>query len=221
MDLSPYLQSMHPMPEPAGPIRTCLFDMGNVLLYFSHERMCRQISELCGRTANDVRRLLFDTGLQLDFERGRLSESEFHRRFEAAAEVEIDLAALRCAGSDIFELNEPLPAILDALKRRGIRLVLLSNTSVAHFDWVREKFDVMDRFDAFVVSYEVGAAKPEPAIYEAALRTIGCPPSECFYTDDVAEYVDTGRRFGLQAETFTGANALRRHLAARGIDSLV
>jgi HAD superfamily hydrolase (TIGR01509 family) len=208
-------------PEPAGPIRTCLFDMGNVLLYFSHERMCRQIGELCGRTADDVRRLLFDSGLQLDFERGQISESEFHRRFEAAAGVEIDPAELRRAGSDIFELNEPMPELLDALKQRGIRLVLLSNTSVAHFDWARGKFDVLERFDACVVSYAAGAVKPEPAIYEAALREIGCPPAECFYTDDITNYVEAGRRFGLQAETFTDADSLRNHLAARGIDALV
>ncbi len=30
------------------PIKTFLFDMGNVLVKFCHERMCRQIGELCG-----------------------------------------------------------------------------------------------------------------------------------------------------------------------------
>ena len=41
-------------------IRTCLFDMGNVLLHFCHERMCAQIGGLCGRTAAEVRALLID-----------------------------------------------------------------------------------------------------------------------------------------------------------------
>lgn len=205
------------MADSIRPIRTCLFDMGNVLLRFSHERMCRQIGTLCDRTADEVRRLLFDSGLQLDFERGRWTEAEFHRRFERRAGVKLELADLRTAGSDIFELNDSMPEILDELKRQRVRLVLLSNTSVSHFDWVRDRFAILDRFDDFVLSYEAGAVKPEPAIYEAALSRIDCHPNECFYTDDISEYVDVGRRFGLQAETFIGADALREHLAARGV----
>lgn len=205
------------MAERIEPIRTCLFDMGNVLLFFSHERMCRQIGELCGRTADDVRRVLFDSGLQHEFECGRCSEAEFHRRLQRGLDVELDFDALHRAGSDIFELNEPMPGILDALKQRGMRLVLLSNTSIAHYEWVRAKFDVLDRFDDLIVSFEAGAVKPEPAIYEAALRRIDCRPPECFYTDDIAKYADIGRSYGLQAETFIGAEALRGHLAARRI----
>ena len=203
---------------PSKPIRTCLFDMGNVLLFFSHELMCRQIGEVCGRTSDDIRRLLFDSGLQIRFERGEWNEAGFHRTFQETTGLAIELAELVRAGSDIFRLNRPMLPILDALKRRGVRLVLLSNTSVSHFEWVREHFDVLDCFDDFVLSFTAGAVKPEPAIFRAVLETIDCEPGECFYTDDIAAYVETGRQFGLQAETFTGAPDLIRHLADRGID---
>ena len=96
--------------------------------------------------------------------------------------------------------------------------MLLSNTSVAHFEFVRERYGVLDRFDEFVLSFEVGAMKPEPAIYEAALRAIRCAPGECFYTDDILDYVTAGRRFGLQAEVFTDVPSLRRHLEERGLE---
>ena len=49
-------------------IRTLLFDLGNVLLHFSHQRLCAQMGELCGKPAEAIRRLLFDTTLQRDFE---------------------------------------------------------------------------------------------------------------------------------------------------------
>lgn len=204
-------------PVTFDPIRVCLFDMGNVLLYFSHEQMCRQIGELCGRTEGEIRRLLFDSGMEIRFERGEWSEAEFHRRFQEAADVEIDLADFRRAGSDIFQLNRPMPDVLDALKQRGVRLVLLSNVSVSHYEWIREQYDVLDRFDDLVLSFEAGAVKPEPAIFEAALKKIGCRPAECFYTDDIPEYVEIGRRYGLQAETFVGAEELRHHLESRGV----
>ncbi len=196
-------------------IRTFLFDLGNVLLHFSHDRMCEQIGALCGRTGPDVRKLLIDSGLQWDFERGRVTDVEFCRGLGAAADFTFELEALKHAGSDIFVLNEPMLPILDALKARGHRLVLLSNTSIAHFEFVEREYGVLERFDDFVLSFRVGALKPDRAIFEAALKSIQCDPEECFYTDDIAAYVEAGREFGLQAEVFTDHNALLQQLRRR------
>src|SRR5690606_35053307 len=120
-----------------------------------------------------------------------------------------DFESLRLAVSDIFTLNEPMVPLLDALKARGHRLVLLSNTCVSHFEFASARFDVLQRFDDFVTSFTTGAIKPERAIFESALRRIECEPEECFYTDDIAQYVEVGRSFGLQGEVFTDADALR------------
>ena len=199
-------------------IRTCLFDMGNVLVHFCHDRMCRQIGALCGQTGPDIRKLLFDSELQWKFERGRLSEREFHAELSRLVAAELVFEALVEAGSDIFQLNEPIVPILETLKAKGKRLVLLSNTSVSHFEFVRRRFDVLRHFDDYVLSYEVGALKPEREIFEAALRKIECAPEECFYTDDIAAYIAAAREHGLEAEVFTTAEALREHLATRGVE---
>ena len=199
-------------------IKTVLFDMGNVLIKFSHERMCRQIGDLCRRTDAEIRHLLFNSELQWNFERGFLSEAAFHAEVERLVEHPLELAHLVHAGSDIFEPNSAIEPIVAELKRRGYRLAVLSNTSISHFEFVRPRYDVLGLFDAYVLSYEVGALKPEPAIYEAALRAIKCAPDECFYTDDIPAYIEAARTYGLQAEVFTDAEALRGHLRARDID---
>lgn len=198
-------------------IRTFLFDMGNVLVMFSHQRMCEQIGALCGWTGDEVRRILFDSGLQWELERGRISERDIHRRLEGLVGQTLNFQEFEQAGSDIFELNRPIVTLLDELKSRGHRLVLLSNTSRAHFEFIRREFDVLERFDAFVLSYEAGAIKPESAIFEAALERIACAPEECFYTDDIADYVERARRFGLQAEVFVDVPTLVQQLAPRGV----
>lgn len=198
-------------------LKTFLFDMGNVLVHFSHDLMCANIGALCDRSGADVRRLLLDSGLQWEFERGKVSDFEFHARFQDCVSRDIEFDALLAAGSDIFQLNASILPVLDALRSRGHRLVLLSNTSSAHFDWVSRHYTVLQRFDDFVVSYRVGALKPEPAIFAAAIQAIQCDPGECFYTDDIPAYIDAGRQHGLQAEIFTETSNLIRQLAARGI----
>lgn len=198
-------------------IRTCLFDMGNVLFHFSHERMCVQMGAVCGRSAADVRNVLFEGGLQHAFERGLLSEAEFKSEFERALKTEVDFEELRRACCDIFHLNEPIVAVIDELKHRSIRLVLLSNTSIWHFEYLHRRFDLLDRFDEFVVSCKVGAIKPQAAIFLAALERIGCEPGRAFYTDDLPENVARAREFGLSGEVFTDVPSLVEHLSHRGI----
>ena len=198
-------------------IRTCLFDMGNVLVFFSHERMCRNLGRLCGQSAEEVHGLLIDSGVQWEYERGRLSPAQFHDWFQAATGCQVDITDLNRAGADIFWLNEPILPVLDRLKELGLRLVLLSNTCQTHFEWVWDHYDVLQRFDAHVISCGAGAVKPEPPIYQAALREINCLPKECFYTDDISKYVTAGREHGLSAEVFTDVPALVEQLRARGI----
>ena len=200
------------------PIRTVLFDMGNVIVSFSHERMFEQIGEVCGRPSDEVKEFLASTALANRFETGKVDAKGFHREMEEWAKQPVDSAELIRAGADIFWLDTPMPDVIKQIREQGIRLVLLSNTSSTHIDMVREKWSVLDDFDDLVLSYEVGAMKPDRAIYEAALAKIQCDPSECFYTDDIAPYVEAGRAVGLQAEIFRDVRTLQGHLAERGIE---
>ena len=159
----------------------------------------------------------FANGWQSDFESGRITPDEFHDWFESTFRIKVNRHDLAHAASDIFTLNEPIVPVLQELKSRGYRLVLLSNTSVFHFEFVRSKFQVLDGFDDFVLSYEVEAMKPEPEIYQAALKKIQCDAPDCFYTDDIAPYVEKGRHHGLDAEIFTTADSLKQQLFRRGI----
>ncbi len=63
--------------------------------------------------------------------------------------------------------------VLKGLHRKGIKTAVVSNIA---FD-VRPAFQAIgaaDDVDAFVLSFEVGAIKPDAAIFEAALTQLGC-----------------------------------------------
>ena len=196
-------------------IKTCLFDLGNVLLFFSHEKMCQQVGDLCGKTGADIRRLMFQDQKILDIDRGSMSNQEVQKWIEDETGSSLDERELLLALSDIFVPNETMFPILDTLKSRGHRLVLLSNTNAFHIEFVRQKYDILDQFDHLILSYEQGAVKPEEAIYTAAADVIQCSPDECFYTDDISEYVEAARNYGFQAEVFTTTSAFREQMKTR------
>jgi len=198
-------------------IRTFLFDMGNVLAFFSHDKMCEQMGLLCGRSTNEIQTLLIESGMQWEYERGNLTPAQFHQCFEQAVGQVIDYEELVVAGSDIFDLNASILPVLDSLKASGYRLVLLSNTCISHFEFIWNQYDVLQRFDDFVTSYEAGAIKPEPGIFEYALKKIQCAPEEAFYTDDIPDYIREARKLKIQAEVFTDTATLIGQLSDRGI----
>ena len=58
-------------------IRSVVFDMGKVLVHFSHDRMFEAMGEVCGATGGQIREWLWDSGLQQRFERGEIDQQTF------------------------------------------------------------------------------------------------------------------------------------------------
>jgi len=200
-------------------IQTCLFDLGNVLLYFSHARMLSQIAVVCGVPDPIVRDWLFGADkLQIRYETGDFDDDGFRHELEQRIGRSIDAEGLYRATADIFTLHAEMLPLLTELRELGLRLVLLSNTCPAHIRWAIERWpQLLALFDRLVLSYEARAMKPSPRIFKAALQEIACPPENCFYTDDIAEYVTAGQTHGLQAAVFVNAAQCRAELRSRGV----
>lgn len=184
-------------------IRACLFDMGNVLVDFCHEQMLRQMAVVCDCEADELRLLLFESGQLLRYEQGLIDEDELHGLIEKHFARLIDRPTLRHAAADIFAERMDMHPLLDHLKQSGQTLVLLSNTSRVHFEFIRERFEFLKYFDACVLSYEVKSLKPEPEIYRAAVEAAGVSAGECFFTDDIEINIQAAREFGLKAAQYT------------------
>ena len=198
------------------PPTTFLFDLGNVLVHFSTDVWNRQLAEVGGVSIDAIARLRADPAIA-SYERGEITTDELHRWFERSVGNTVDPDAFAIAYSNIFNLNSPMIPVLDALRARGHRLVLLSNTSALHIDWVGARFDVLERFDALVLSHRAGVMKPDPAIFAAAIAVLGCPPDACLYTDDIVRYVDAAKTHGLRATVFTTTERYVADLADHGI----
>lgn len=198
-------------------LKAFIFDLGNVLLPFSHERMYAQVAALCARDAGAVRRAFLEGDLAVEFERGAVSEEELRVALERRLETVFDGEELQRAIADIFTPDVEMLGLVDVLRSRGYRLVLLSNTNSIHVRWIEREYRVFEKFDACVFSHRVGVMKPEAAIYAEAVGHASCAAGECFYTDDIEAYVMAGRAAGLDAEVFTSASAFCEQLRRREI----
>ena len=198
------------------------FDMGNVLLFFSHERMAAQMAAVVGIAPELAWKILFEGNLGTRHEEGRISEDEFLEEFCRSAGVPnipaIDRTALETAANDIFWLHVPLVAITGRLHAAGYRLGILSNTNRSHWRFVSNRFSYLNTmFDVQAMSFDIHVMKPDPVIYGEAARLAGVEPGDVFFTDDRPENVAGARQAGFDAALFTTPTNLLRELQSRGI----
>ena len=199
-------------------VKFVYFDLGNVLLNFSHQRMIDQVAAVTGVSSTLVQQHLFDNHLENRYETGELNSVQFHAEFCSLIKKKCDLDDFLTACGDIFWLNEPTIPVVSQLAQLNIRMGILSNTCEAHWNFAMKRFLALPQFfPVCVTSFEAKSMKPDSRIYEVAVEKAGVLPSEIFFTDDKPENVQAALAVGFDAVLFTTANQLLHDLAKRGV----
>jgi len=202
------------------PPKILYFDLGNVLVHFSHERQCRQLAAVAGVPVDQVRQILYEGTLGHDCECGRVTPREAFDRLCGELGVRPDFDALLMANNEIFWLNVSIVPLVARLASAGHRLGLLSNTSAAHWEYLSDgRYGGLlpAMFDPLVLSYKLGVMKPDAAIFQAAAQAAGVEPREIFYVDDILGHVTAAREVGFDAVQYTSTPQLAADLRHRGV----
>jgi len=215
------------------PPKFLYFDIGNVLLSFSHEQMCQQMADVAGVTRQAVWDILFTNreaaSIEKQFETGQLSADQFFDYFCRATGTRPDQRELEEAVCDIFAPVDRMEEIVRRLTHAGHRLGILSNTNSLQWHYMSSgRFPLLapppgDSRNPFlwaVLSYEVGSMKPDPRIYEVAIERAGVPACEVFFVDDRDDNVAGALAAGIDAVQFHGVQQLIEDLTSRGISGI-
>ena len=148
------------------------------------------------------------------FETGFITEAEFSRavlelspcKNRTVKELrEIFLSILVKPKTDMAELISSLPA-------RGVQPVFFSDISFLHLQKTREMFPAAKHVPCGIFSFEVGAMKPQKAMFRAFEARFGKP---FLYTDDRADLIAAAEKYGWQAHRFVSADDLEKTLFSR------
>jgi len=198
-------------------IKTVIFDLGKTIVPFDFKRGYRAMAEVCSYAPEDIPKRIGATDLVVRFESGQITPEEFVAELSGVLNLRMDYGRFCQVWSSIFLPDTLIPeSLLEGLRKRH-RLLLLSNTNAIHFEMIRENYPLLKHFDEYILSYEVGAMKPSPRIYEEAIARAGCEPEECFFADDIPEYVEGARTVGIDAVRFESAAQIENELSKRGV----
>lgn len=198
-------------------IKAVIFDLGRVIVPFDFARGYSRIAALTGLDQAEIPERIRPTGLVDRLESGAIEPREFVRQISEVLGLNCSYEEFCEIWSSIFLPATLIPEEMLAKIAPRFQLILLSNTNAIHFDMIRANYPHLRHFHALVLSHEVGAMKPSPRIYEQAVAAAGCLAEECFFTDDVAEYVEGARRYGIDAVQFESVEQIERELQQRNV----
>lgn len=184
---------------PRSAIDVVYFDLGRVIVHFDVDRMCRRMAAVTEVAPEHVHTVLFEEGLQRDYELGRIQEDEFYELYCRRMGRHPPRARLFQAANDIFWLNLANLPIVAQLQAAAVPLGILSNTCETHWRHCYEKYAILQGFRFHALSCRIGAMKPEPAVYHAAADIAAARPERIFFVDDIAAHVEGARRAGFHA----------------------
>ena len=73
--------------------------------------------------------------------------------------------------------------LLQELKKRGIKIGLMTNTFSDERDFIKE-CELFPYFDVPLISYEIGICKPSQEMFDMMTKRLGVSAAECLYVGD-------------------------------------
>ncbi len=196
-----------------------LFDFGGTL--FSYRRIGVEALDLLrrgaerlglelelptlGRVYREASRAAYQAFARLPFYLHRDLFHETFRRFAASLGARTTPEQLdwyheeqRLLLLESFELRSDCVEILQSLRRRGLHVGVVSNIDDDYLVPMLERAGLSDVLDAWTSSEEAASCKPDPGIFQHALRKADARPENVLFVGDSLEHDVAGaRRLGM------------------------
>lgn len=195
-----------------------LFDLDDVLVEYSHEIRCRTLAARIGSDPETVHRSLFESGLELDADLGRIDAAEQARALSEALDTPVSITDCVAARAASMTPDPVLIDIVDALSRR-CALAILTNNGFLVRDHFTDLCPAFARYFAGRVhcSAMYGLSKPEPDIFLRCAASLGAKPQSVLFIDDKPWNAEGAERAGMLGHHYRDHASLRLALAAHDL----
>jgi len=198
-------------------IKSVISDLGKVLIFFDNNIFFEKMADYCPFSGKEISAMVSEHLSIIELmDTGKISPRVFYKKVTEILSAEINYSTFFSIYNNIFSLNPPVLKVMKILKPE-YRLVLLSNTDIMRFNFVKKKFPEAFIFDEYVLSFEVGYVKPHPKIFEKALEKAEAEAFECVFIDDRKENVEFAQTLGMHTVHFRDEIELERELRGKGL----
>ena len=176
-----------------------VFDLGKVLLDFDYSISSKKISARSRISYPEIQEFIDHSPLLMRYEKGQMSRRAFFEEICTMSGFDGSPEEFASFFADIFDPIVPMVELNRQLRGNSVQTFIFSNTNDLAIEHIRDQYEFFKEFDDYVLSYEHGSMKPEPALYHVVERVTGRRGEQILYFDDRIENVEGGARQGWQA----------------------
>jgi putative hydrolase of the HAD superfamily len=191
-----------------------IFDYGGVLVHHQSEADQARLAELAGIPQELFSELYWSD--RLAYDKGLTSAAEYWNRLAQNAGTAFTQNVIdRLTEVDTvswMQFDSVMWDWIGQLRRTGKRVAILSNMPRDLGEALKHRTARLESFDHVTLSYEVHAAKPEPAAYEHCLEGLAISPEQALFLDDCIANVQGAELLGIRAVQFTNPDAFFRQI---------
>ena len=194
------------------PLEALILDFGEVLVHPQSRDVVTRMAGLVDLSTDDFQKRYWSHRLAYD---GGLPAADYWRRVLEgldlpSPDLERIVSDLIAGDYDSWTVYRPeVWEIARAFRAAGGRTAILSNGVPEIMGRLRRERSLAEFFDVIVVSYEVGCAKPDPAIYRICLDKLQVPAAKALFVDDRLENLEAARTLDIQTLHFTGDHSVQ------------
>jgi FMN phosphatase YigB (HAD superfamily) len=192
-------------------IEWIFLDLGGVLYGLDYRGVLRRFCRRCSKRREELENLLYDMDLYRSFESGSISSREFHRTVIDRLKCRLEFEEFSSIWNSLLVKRKSMFRLAHGLKER-VGLLFLSNTNEINASFIDP--DIREITDKIVYSHVVGFMKPDPRIFEEALRLSGAAPERTLFVDDRKENLEGAAMLGIGTHHFVNRRSLLRALKA-------
>ncbi len=193
-------------------VEAVIFDLGRVLVGVDVQRgLFERLVDMAGADAESVLLRLHADEVFRRFNAGVTTPREFYAEVGERVDLDLSFETFATSWCEIFFPLEGMRELLQDVQAR-VSVGLLSDTDPLHWFAIRQAYPWINRIEKPTLSFEIGVTKPDLRAFAAAVNNVGMPAERCLFVDDLTRNVEGARSAGLQAERFTGCEALRTSL---------
>ena len=196
----------------AVSIEAVFFDLGGVILRTEYQAPRERLAERLGLSYEELDKLVFDGQSARRASLGLSTAAEHWQAVATRVGMPADqISALRDEffGGDVLDLS-----LVDLIRslRPARKTGLISNAWLDLRDYIRRNcFE--DAFDTITISAEVGLLKPDAAIFQRALDSLGVSADDSVMLDDAPRNIEAAKALGMHGILFREPETARAELA--------
>ncbi len=154
--------------------------------------------------------------LLTEYEKGHLSSNQFYEQLllSCNSDQAMDMDTFKGFWLDVLFPHTESVAFLKRATAE-IPVWLLSNTNDLHYEMLMQDFPFMKWVEGGTYSFMVGSMKPEPLIYEIAIKKSGFRPEEILFIDDLEANVSAAQEQGIQVIHYVDYASFGKELIRR------